>query len=853
MSTVKSGQIYSTKTNSLSWRPDAATWNFIKITSGNDSVFFTVAGPGTKTLGKQFTSGKSVFCFSPDSVGAPVFYRAVPLPFSYALKHVDEIEWYLGGVQDKEPKKMLSNIPVCANCHSFSKDGMSFAMDIDYANDKGSYVISGMADTISLTPDKIISWSNYKREDGERTYGLLSSISPDGRYVLSTVKDRSVFVPVDNLMYSQLFFPIKGIVAIYDRDKKTFYALSGADDKSMVQSNPNWSPDGKEIIYARAPRYHTTAIDNTQDIVINPEDVTEFLTGKTDFKFDLYRMDFNDGAGGEPIPVPGASQNNMSNFFARYSPNGKWIVFCQSENFMLLQPDSKLYIMPAAGGTPRLMKCNTSNMNSWHSWSPNSKWLVFTSKQKGAYTQLYLTHIDDEGNDSPAVLLDNLIFPKKAINIPEFVDTRKHQLRQMADNFSRNAPYYTTMAANNFEDRKFLTGLENLKRAVEADSNFFDAYLTRLIVYNRLGQSGTQNYQHDKQTALRIIDGQIRKNPTDPTLLIKRAQLKNLVNDKESALQDVLKAVHINPDDYNGLYLLASIYRTRGESQKTLECYQKMLKLHPGDKQISYYLALHYISNDNIQQAQQILNNLIQKYPANVDFYFTRSNLLFMKGDFKGSEADLNNAIKQYPENFEGYLKRGLLWNETGQKEKALADMKKALELINQAIEENPENLEYLAFRPEILEQTGNLAQALTVCQKFLAVMPLNYKVLKLKARLEKSLGQWPESIITLTTLIDHFPPESGFYTDRASAWLQTNHKQEALDDLKQTFKLSPGSMSLLFNIANLEGAMGDEKAALRDLGKVKTTLTAKKQKGSLSNSESELLVKVTNQLNQLN
>jgi len=31
--------------------------------------------------------------------------------------------------------------------------------------------------------------------DGHPTYGFLSQISPDGRYVLSTVKDLSVFVP----------------------------------------------------------------------------------------------------------------------------------------------------------------------------------------------------------------------------------------------------------------------------------------------------------------------------------------------------------------------------------------------------------------------------------------------------------------------------------------------------------------------------------------------------------------------------------------------------------------------------------------------------------------------------------
>jgi hypothetical protein len=33
---------------------------------------------------------------------------------------------------------------------------------------------------------KIITWADYKREDGELTFGLLSRVSPTGRYVIST-------------------------------------------------------------------------------------------------------------------------------------------------------------------------------------------------------------------------------------------------------------------------------------------------------------------------------------------------------------------------------------------------------------------------------------------------------------------------------------------------------------------------------------------------------------------------------------------------------------------------------------------------------------------------------------------
>jgi hypothetical protein len=65
-----------------------------------------------------------------------------------------------------------------------------------------------------------------------------------------------------------------------------------------------------------------------------------------DFKFDIYKVSFNEGRGGEAIPVKGASNNGVSNYFPAASPDGKWMVFCQAENYMLLMPGSKLYIVP---------------------------------------------------------------------------------------------------------------------------------------------------------------------------------------------------------------------------------------------------------------------------------------------------------------------------------------------------------------------------------------------------------------------------------------------------------------------------------------------------------------------------
>ena len=330
---------------------------------------------------------------------------------------------------------MLEDLPVCGNCHSFSSDGSVLGLDVDYGNDKGAYAVLPVSQQMVLDDEKIITWSDFKKGDGETTFGLLSQVSPDGRYVISTVKDRAVFVATPDIWFSQLFFPIKGILVVYDTKTGTYQALPGADDPQYVQSNPTWSRDGKWIVYARTKAYKKDVVANAKSVLLSEKDVPEFVNDKQPFKFDLYRIPFNEGRGGRPEPIEGASHNGKSNYFAKFSPDGKWIIFCKAENYMLLMPDSELYIIPAEGGEARRLRANTPRMNSWHSWSSNGRWLVFSSKANSAYTQLFLTHIDEDGESTPPVVLERFTSSDRAANIPEFVPLPADAIAKIKEQF----------------------------------------------------------------------------------------------------------------------------------------------------------------------------------------------------------------------------------------------------------------------------------------------------------------------------------------------------------------------------------------------------------------------------------
>ena len=413
------------------WTPDAVTWAAIQSHSTGQHATVTLTG----YRGNQTALSRSHIALSTsaDPVGAPIFYRDVPLmptrgvdgvvqPLAPSTIHL--IRWRLRDIREPESRTVLKDMPTCGNCHSFSADGKTLGMDIDGpANDKGLYALVPVEKHISITGDNLVHWNTDGRV-GKVRVGFMSQVSPDGKYVISTFAGPSISLLdsyyVTNFMdyrFLQVFYPTRGILEWYSRATGLRQPLPGADDPHFVQTDGVWSPDGKYIVFARAEAKDPR--EPGQKPALRANDPNE-----TGIQYDLYRIPFNEGNGGTPERIVGASQNGMSNNFPKVSPDGRWIVFVQCMNGQLMRPDSQLFIVPFGGGTARRMRANTRLMNSWHSFSPNGRWMVFSSKARSPYTQMYLTHLDSEGNDSPPILIDNATAANRAVNIPEFVNVQ---------------------------------------------------------------------------------------------------------------------------------------------------------------------------------------------------------------------------------------------------------------------------------------------------------------------------------------------------------------------------------------------------------------------------------------------
>ncbi len=551
----------------------------------------------------------------------------------------------------------MENLPTCANCHSFSSDGKTLGLDLDGPkNDKGLYAVVPVSKNMTIRNQDVIRWSSFlenpeakNSEPAVKRFGFMSQISPDGRYVVTSIgppglanthKDEMPeFAPglADRLYsmnfkgppFNQVFYPTRGILAWYDRKEAKLRPLPGADDPRFVQTSAFWSPDGKYLIFSRAE-----ARDPYPAGAKKPEYAND--PNETQIQYDLYRIPFNEGRGGKAEPVAGASANGMSNNFPKVSPDGRWIVFVQNRNGLLMRPDSKLYIVPFAGGKARLMKCNTSLMNSWHTFSPNGRWLAFSSKARSAYTQLMLTHIDANGNDTPAILVDNTTAANRAVNIPEFVNVPADGMEKIDP--QATVPYgLFNQAFDSIENNKWAEAIPVLRQAVQRDPDFAVAHYTlaTALVANDQEREALEEYR--KACALETNHAAWFDH-----LAVSQAR----TGDLEGAVVNLRKSLALDPSDAGAEDTLGTVLCESGQSEEGYQHLRKAIQMSPDFADPHNHLGWELAKAGQFDEAVGELQKAIALRPTSVEYHANLGYTLGFYGDFAGALAAFQKAVE---------------------------------------------------------------------------------------------------------------------------------------------------------------------------------------------------------------
>jgi tetratricopeptide (TPR) repeat protein len=699
------------------WKPDAATWAAIEKQAGKGAI--TIAIRGMEADGKSTASeGAIEMSVSADPVGAPIFYRDVPLMPSDAEKGfikplatsaIPLINWRMRNVSEPTSRVVMRDLHTCANCHSFSGNGKTLGLDMDGPqNDKALYAMVPVQAKMTIRNEDLVSWSSFPTEAGSPVrVGFMSQMSPDGRHVATTIRPPgtkySQFYYVANFKdyrFLQVFYPTRGVLAWYDREAKKLQPLPGADDPKYVQASAVWSPDGKYLVFARAEAKDPMPADGDMaDYANDPKEVP--------IQYDLYRIPFNDGKGGKAEPIEGASQNGMSNSFAKISPDGKWLVFVQAHNGLLMRPDSKLYIVPAAGGKARLMKCNTQLMNSWHSWSPNGRWLVFSSKSRSPYTQMFLTHIDENGNDSPAILIENSTAANRAVNIPEFVNMPTSGIEHI-DTPAVDFYKQFDIAADLAKKGQYGAAIPEWAKAVAMSPSDARAH-------NNFGQ--TLAHAGKTQEAIAEYRKSIAYKPNYPEAQNNLGIALAMAGHPNEALEHYKLALEANPGYVEAHNNMGRVLQEKGRLNEAIEQYEQALSINPNYAEAHNNLGSALAATGKPDEAVAEYRRAIENEPKYAHAYNNLGLAMAMQGKMDEAIADFGKAVELDPAyaGAEANLGKALL--EKNDVDGAIGHLSKAVEL-------GPATAEVETNLGVAIAQKGQTAEAIPHFERALTLSP---------------------------------------------------------------------------------------------------------------------------------
>jgi tetratricopeptide (TPR) repeat protein len=698
-------QLTPQQMSTRTWRPDSETWEKIKRLSVKSAATIAITGLG-KDSELPISKGNVTISTSQDLVGAPIFYRDVPLMLSppgekgsiqpLPQSAIPLIKWQIRDISEERGRTVMENLPTCANCHSFSTDGKALGLDVDGPkNDKGLYALANVERQMTIRNQDVIRWSSFQEDPGAKRdepavkrFGFMSQVSPNGRYVVTSIgppaagnthqsenpdfaaglSDRLFSTTYQHLNFSQVFYPTRGILVWYDRKEARLKPLPGADDPRFVQTSAFWSPDGKYLIYSR-----TVASDPYPPGAPKPQYAND--PREPQVQYDLYKIPFNDGRGGKPEPVVGASKNGMSNNFPKVSPDGKWIVFVQNKNGLLMRPDSRLFIVPFGGGKARLMKCNTSLMNSWHSFSPNGRWLAFSSKARSPYTQLLLTHIDDNGNDTPAILVENTTAANRAVNIPEFVNVPPGGLEKIdpqATEFYR----LFNQAFELMEKNQMAEAIPVLQHALQQDPEDALAHYAMATALTGVNRERDAVQEYRKACEL---------NPRNAPWLAHLAVSLAITGNLEEAIATWRKSLDIDPKNAGAESDLGTALFEVGRAQEGYQHLRKAIEMAPEFPDAHNHLGWELSKTGRLDESIEELNRAIALRPNSVEFHANLGYVLELRKDFPGAIAAFKKAVE---------LSGGKSWrcfdmladaySKVGLSEEAVRSEQQALELASQ-------------------------------------------------------------------------------------------------------------------------------------------------------------------------
>ena len=348
---------------------------------------------------------------SPDSIDPYISYRLI----SPSYVTYEELTINQRCLENYDESVIYDNMLVgdevngqCINCHNYQMYNPQ-RLQFHARQKNGGTIITydGKAKKVNMANDSILS------------AGVYPSWHPWLKLIVySTNKTMQSFHTRDVNKIEVL--DSESDLIVYDIDRNEVMNIE--NDPKEFEIFPFWAPDGKALYFCSAHFEYENDTVSTGEAIRRSYEI----------KYSIYRKSFDPETRefGPKEMVFDAAAMSKSATLPRISPNGKYLLFTLGGwgCFHIWHRDADLWMMDLTTMEARpLNECNSTNVESYHSWSSNGKWIIFSSRRTdGVYTRPFIAHIDANGKGTkpfelPSADPDYHRQLMKSYNIPEFM------------------------------------------------------------------------------------------------------------------------------------------------------------------------------------------------------------------------------------------------------------------------------------------------------------------------------------------------------------------------------------------------------------------------------------------------
>lgn len=183
--------------------------------------------------------------------------------------------------------------------------------------------------------------------------------------------------------------------------------------------------------------------------------------------------------------------------------------------------------------------------------------------------------------------------------------------------------------------------------------------------------------------ALKALTGLQGEGPGSGKYLRLLAKVQEASGNPSGASMTYTKLMDQNIADPELLMLRADCYRKTGETDRAIDDIERYLALYPGNrKALSFAGKVEAASGDNLKALAYFSENL-KLHPNDAECYIDRANSYFVSKSWGWAINDYSMSLDLQPGNSEVWLNKGIALLNSGKKDDACHDFRRAFNLGN--------------------------------------------------------------------------------------------------------------------------------------------------------------------------